>query len=173
MSVSTLSYQNVRIKPFPHMQLLELAIVQQVNEHGKLTFTGVVAEEHKDNDLFSLNEQTPVQVMELLEQGGERILFSGIITESFIKLTVSLSNHLTVKGSCQMADGVNRTTNENLGIAGGKFFRRDFCATLNSHVLQRFPFLEWSASQKKRISNWFVAAVGEIANKGFVFQFSR
>lgn len=87
MSVSTLSYQNVRIKPFPHMQLLELAIVQQVNEHGKLTFTGVVAEEHKDNDLFSLNEQTPVQVMELLEQGGERILFSGIITEMRIERT--------------------------------------------------------------------------------------
>ncbi|MCE5173555.1 phage baseplate assembly protein V [Paenibacillus profundus] len=85
MSVSLLSYQNVRVAPFDHMQLLELRMIQQVNEHGKLTFTGVISEEHKDNDLYAINEQTPIEVKQILEQGEERVLFSGIITEMRIE----------------------------------------------------------------------------------------
>ncbi|MBN3522654.1 contractile injection system protein, VgrG/Pvc8 family [Paenibacillus apiarius] len=85
MSATLLSYQNVRVAPFDHMQLLELRMIQQVNEHGKLTFSGVISEEHKDNDLYTLNEQTPVQVKQMMEQGGERVLFSGIITEMRIE----------------------------------------------------------------------------------------
>lgn len=85
MSVSQLSYQNVRIAPFPHMQLLDMSIVQEVNEHGKLTFTGRMPEDHKDNDLFAMNEQTPVQVVQITEQGEERVLFSGILSEMRIE----------------------------------------------------------------------------------------
>ncbi|EHS56360.1 phage baseplate assembly protein V [Paenibacillus sp. Aloe-11] len=80
MSTPILAYDNVKISPFEQVKLKELKIIHQVNEHGKLSFTGTITEEQKDKYVHSIQAQTPVEVYQVLEGGGRKELFCGLIS---------------------------------------------------------------------------------------------
>ncbi|CAM3599644.1 contractile injection system protein, VgrG/Pvc8 family [Marinicrinis lubricantis] len=85
MSTSAIAYDNLVIEPFALTRLLELKLTQSMNEHTRLTFTGIVPEERKDSYVASAEAGTQIKVK---QQGGGSsgaVLFSGIVQNIAVK----------------------------------------------------------------------------------------
>ena len=54
MALSILTSGNLQVTPFKLERLLDLKIIPKFNEHTRLTFTGIVLEEDKDQCLRRL-----------------------------------------------------------------------------------------------------------------------
>lgn len=72
-----MSQKEIRIKTFFSIrEILELLIEEKGNEHAALLLEATVDEEVVDAVIFQ-----PVGMAEVLVQGGEEILFAGIIQQ--------------------------------------------------------------------------------------------
>lgn len=80
MSSEALTYENIKITPFDQMRLEQFSIEQMVNEHGKLSLSGTITKEQHDEYMQSVQSLTPVNVLQITENGNTKKLFCGLIT---------------------------------------------------------------------------------------------
>ena len=79
--VEVFTHDRIRIDcPYPIQSLLELSIVRELNEHGRLTVSGIVSADHGEDLIERQSEDAPIEVYgQGLEE--EVLLFSGRITQ--------------------------------------------------------------------------------------------
>ncbi|HYH04005.1 MAG TPA: hypothetical protein VEC37_12955, partial [Bacillota bacterium] len=62
MDIPVLGYENIQITPFELQELVELKITRKVNEHTRLTFTGIVPETKRDSYVEDADGKTEIEV---------------------------------------------------------------------------------------------------------------
>ncbi|MBG9943115.1 contractile injection system protein, VgrG/Pvc8 family [Brevibacillus formosus] len=85
MSLPVIAYNNLQISPYQLTHLVELTITKKINEHARLTFTGIVPEELKDSYVEMTEAQTPIEISQVDNDGNATPLFAGIVLEIGIK----------------------------------------------------------------------------------------
>jgi hypothetical protein len=79
MSIAT--YQNIQIRPYQLKDLLDLKIIKRLNEHARLSFTGVIPVDKKDNYINETESQTQIEVNQIDDSGKTQPLFKGVVTQ--------------------------------------------------------------------------------------------
>ena len=82
MGVSVATYQDIEIKPYQLNELFELKIIKRLNEHSRLSFTGVIPADLKDKYINETESDTKVEVNQRDVSGKSRPLFKGVVTQS-------------------------------------------------------------------------------------------
>ncbi|MGZ0050508.1 contractile injection system protein, VgrG/Pvc8 family [Brevibacillus gelatini] len=85
MSLSVIAYNNLQVSPYELIHLVELTITKKMNEHARLTLTGIVPEEMKDSYVQMTQAQTPIEISQVDSAGNATPLFAGIVLEIGIK----------------------------------------------------------------------------------------
>ena len=86
MSQFALTYHNLQVAPYRLVNLQELKLTKKINEHTRLTFTGIVPEELKDSYVEMTDADTTIEISQIDEEGGSKPLFSGIVLHVGIKV---------------------------------------------------------------------------------------
>ncbi|NGP57909.1 hypothetical protein FLT15_05730 [Paenibacillus thiaminolyticus] len=89
MSLTTVSYEQLQIQPF-EIRIHKVAIHMAVNDHGKLSFAGVIPEEKEEQYVRMADDSTPVELCYTDEEGKKQRLFHGLI----LKLQVRVENQV-------------------------------------------------------------------------------
>lgn len=86
LSGQALTYENIKIKaPYPIVRLLELDLIHQVNDHGRLQLTAVISDDDEQGYDKLMYEDEPVEVYEMDGSQVVACLFKGLITELTVK----------------------------------------------------------------------------------------
>ncbi|WP_052410002.1 contractile injection system protein, VgrG/Pvc8 family [Paenibacillus durus] len=85
MAISAVSYEHLQILPF-EMTLHHVMLVKKINDHAKLTFTGIISEEQEDHYVRMADEDTPVELLYADENGQSKRLFHGTILKLHVKV---------------------------------------------------------------------------------------
>lgn len=80
MSQSVLTYSNLFVAPYQFEKITDLNLIKQVNEHAKLTLTGIVPEEKLDQYVERADENERVEVF-VQEGDRKHVLFQGVVTK--------------------------------------------------------------------------------------------
>lgn len=91
------TYQNLEIKPYQLSEILDLTISKRLNEHGRLSFTGIIPSDQKDDYIKDTEAQTAVEVNQN-DSGETTALFKGIVTLVQVK-TVGDNYYLHVEAA--------------------------------------------------------------------------
>lgn len=75
------TFNNVIIAPYELSNLLELAIIKRLNDHARLSFTGIIPADKKDSYVKDTEAQTVVEVSQVDEDGQVTALFKGIVAQ--------------------------------------------------------------------------------------------
>lgn len=62
MNIPVLGYENIQVIPFELQELIELKITRKINEHTRLTFTGIVPETKRDSYIEAADRKTEIEV---------------------------------------------------------------------------------------------------------------
>ncbi|MCP1308089.1 contractile injection system protein, VgrG/Pvc8 family [Paenibacillus tyrfis] len=84
MSSNPITYGQLEITPYQFSRLSELRIEQKLNEHARLTLTGIVPEQLQDSYVDTTSLHTPIEVRQRLAD-DYATLFSGIVTNVRMK----------------------------------------------------------------------------------------
>ncbi|WP_342425739.1 hypothetical protein [Paenibacillus sp. FSL L8-0502] len=79
------TYSNLKMTPYQLINVQELYLVKQLNDHTRLRFTAVVPEELKDTYVDMTKFDSPVGISQLAEDGTEVPLFSGTVLAIEVK----------------------------------------------------------------------------------------
>lgn len=85
MKLPMLGYENIQITPFKLQELLELKVVRKINEHTRLSFTGIVPEDQKDSYVLSVEAKTQIEVNLTGADGSAKPFFKGPVTRVQVK----------------------------------------------------------------------------------------
>lgn len=85
MSSSTLTYQNLKLSPYRLVNLQELKLTKKINDHTRLSFTGIVPEDLKDSYVEMTDADTIIEISQIDEDGESKPLFSGMVLHIEIK----------------------------------------------------------------------------------------
>lgn len=85
MGISAATYQDLEIKPYQLNELFELKISRRLNEHIRLSFTGVIPADLKDKYIHETESDTKVEVNQRDASGKIRPLFKGPVTQVQVK----------------------------------------------------------------------------------------
>ena len=85
MVLPKLGYENIQINPFKIQELKELRIVKKINEHTRLTFTGIIPPDQKDSYIDSADSKTKVEVSLLESDNNTTPFFKGLVTKVQVK----------------------------------------------------------------------------------------
>lgn len=96
VSNRVLTYGNIQVTPYNFTHLQSLKVVKKMNEHAKVTITGIIPDELKDSYVNLTNEQTHIQIALTDEKGQPKPWFQGIVTNVNIQ-SVRGIYYLTVK----------------------------------------------------------------------------
>ena len=96
MALSILTSGNLQVTPFKLERLLDLKIIPKFNEHTRLTFTGIVLEEDKDQCLREITRDSLVEVNQMSFDHVMSLLFRGLVSQIELK-TVHNINYLEVE----------------------------------------------------------------------------
>lgn len=88
---AALTYGNIKISPYKLVRLQTLEITQVVNDHARLTFKGIIADEKKDSYVTTTasNSQVKVFVLEP-ETGKQKILFDGVVLDVKVQAVLGI-----------------------------------------------------------------------------------
>ncbi|MFX3634519.1 MAG: contractile injection system protein, VgrG/Pvc8 family [Candidatus Pristimantibacillus sp.] len=89
MKAFAVSYDVLTIHPFD-MKLYDVLLVKKINEHARLTFTGIIPEEKEEYYVQMAEEQTAIKLQYVDDHGKSRILFQGILLQLHIKVEKSV-----------------------------------------------------------------------------------
>ncbi|MGD8399512.1 MAG: phage baseplate assembly protein V [Bacillota bacterium] len=84
MILPSLGYEAIQIAPFQVKELKDLQIVRKINEHTRLTFTGIIPAAQKNSYLDSADAKTQVEVT-LAGNGQSITFFKGPATKVQVK----------------------------------------------------------------------------------------
>ncbi|CAM4484944.1 MAG: hypothetical protein E7L01_04965 [Paenibacillus macerans] len=85
MALTSVTYNTLKIAPF-EMRIHEVMLIKRVNDHGRLTFTGIIPEEKEDQYIMMASEQTVVELKHVDENGNDKTLFHGKILKLNVKV---------------------------------------------------------------------------------------
>ncbi|AIQ14233.1 contractile injection system protein, VgrG/Pvc8 family [Paenibacillus durus] len=85
MSTVSLTYGNLRIAPYELVSLQELTISKEMNDHARLTLTGIVPEDKKESYVEMTEADTTIEVSQVDEHGSAVPLFHGMVLNVGIK----------------------------------------------------------------------------------------
>ncbi|MEK4058430.1 MULTISPECIES: contractile injection system protein, VgrG/Pvc8 family [Paenibacillus] len=85
MAMSAVSYEHLHILPF-EMRLHHVTLVKKINDHAKLTFTGMISEDREEHYVRMADENTPVELLYTDENGNSKRLFHGTILKLRVKV---------------------------------------------------------------------------------------
>lgn len=85
MTLLKLGYENIQIAPFKVQELKELRIIRKINEHSRLTFTGIIAADQKDSYIQTADVKTRVEVTLTGADGKTTPFFKGPVTKVQVK----------------------------------------------------------------------------------------
>lgn len=85
MSLSVIAYHNLEVKPYELNELYELKIVKRLNEHTRVSFTGVIPPDKKDSYINDTEVETKIEINQVDESGQSKPLFNGIVTQVQVK----------------------------------------------------------------------------------------
>jgi hypothetical protein len=85
MALFSITGANLQIAPFELKQLVELKLTQRINEHARLRFKGVIAEEAKDQPVADTAAGTFVELNRVDFDSTKTLLFKGIVSRVEIK----------------------------------------------------------------------------------------
>lgn len=83
---SVIAYGNLQVSPYRLVNLQELTLTKEINEHASLRFTGIIPEEMQHSYVEMTDADTTVEVLQLHENGGSSPLFSGIVLGIEVKV---------------------------------------------------------------------------------------
>lgn len=86
MSLSVITYHQLQVSPYKLISLKELTLTKKMNEHTKLSFTGIVPEDMKDAYVQMTEANTNIEISQLDDQGNSIPLFKGIALNITIKV---------------------------------------------------------------------------------------
>ncbi|OAJ74267.1 hypothetical protein AYJ08_09510 [Brevibacillus sp. SKDU10] len=85
MSSTVIAYHNLQVSPYQLVNLQELVMIKTINEHAKVSFTGIVPEELKDSYVEMTQAETPITISQIDEKGGSTPIFNGLVLHIEIK----------------------------------------------------------------------------------------
>jgi hypothetical protein len=85
MALFDVAGANLQITPFQLKQLVELELTQRINEHARLRFKGVIAEEAKDQPVADTTAGTCVELNRVDFNSTKTLVFKGIVSHVEIK----------------------------------------------------------------------------------------
>ena len=77
-SSSIVAYNTLKIAPF-EIRLHEVNLTKTIDDHARLTFTGIIPEEKEDQYVKMAGEQTDVELQYTDENGKNKMLFHGML----------------------------------------------------------------------------------------------
>lgn len=81
-----MGYENIEvISPYELKELRELEILQSVNDHAKMKFKGIVAEEVGDTCVRKATVQDEIEVKQVVDGTKVRTVFKGVVTSVEVK----------------------------------------------------------------------------------------
>lgn len=96
MALSVVTGGNIEISPFKLKQIVEMKLVQQVNAHARLFFTGIISDDLKDQPVHDIAKDTRIEVSQVDYDAVKTLIFKGIVSRVEIK-TVMGVYHLEVE----------------------------------------------------------------------------
>ncbi|WP_339291695.1 contractile injection system protein, VgrG/Pvc8 family [Paenibacillus sp. FSL W8-0187] len=85
MSSLIVAYDTLKIAPF-EMKLHDVKLVKKINDHARLTFSGIIPEEMEEQYMRMANEHTPVELLYYDQKGAKKTLFHGMLLKLHIKV---------------------------------------------------------------------------------------
>ncbi|GAB1531649.1 MULTISPECIES: contractile injection system protein, VgrG/Pvc8 family [Brevibacillus] len=85
MSNRTLTFGDIQVSPYEFTHLQTMKVVKKMNEHARLTLTGIISEERKDSYVNQTNAQTLIRVALADESGKPKTWFQGIVLRVHVK----------------------------------------------------------------------------------------
>ncbi|MFW5436759.1 phage baseplate assembly protein V [Paenibacillus apiarius] len=85
MGDKVLTFGDIHVAPFEFTNLQSLKVVKKMNEHARLTITGIISEERKDSYINLANSQTHMRVSLTDESGKPKYWFQGIVIRVNVK----------------------------------------------------------------------------------------
>jgi hypothetical protein len=168
MSIAT--YQNIQIRPYQLKDLLDLKIIKRLNEHARLSFTGVIPVDKKDNYINETESQTQIEVNQIDDSGKTQPLFKGVVTQVQVRTVrdiyylqveaVSATYNLDIQVKSRSFQNINQKYTDLInqviadypGAAVNDCVSRD--ATTNQLIVQ---YLETDWQFLKRLAGHFYA----------------
>ncbi|HEY2492972.1 MAG TPA: phage baseplate assembly protein V [Paenibacillus sp.] len=86
MEESVVTYGDIEITPYVLVSVQSIKIVKRVNEHVKLTFTGIIPEEKKDSYVNATGSENQVSMIIKDGSGKKRVLFEGIVLNVSVRV---------------------------------------------------------------------------------------
>lgn len=84
MSQSVHAYTDIFVSPYPFETITQLHLIKQMNDHIKLTVSGIVPEEKLDQYVEQADENESIEVA--VQDGAQkRVLFQGIVTKLSVR----------------------------------------------------------------------------------------
>jgi len=90
-TLTEVTYEHLSLSPFELVNIRNVEIKKEINEHGVMHFSGPVPEEAKDNYIFDFNFGTVVKLTQL-KDGDTKVLFSGVLQN----LSVTMEGELYI-----------------------------------------------------------------------------
>ncbi|MEC0330035.1 contractile injection system protein, VgrG/Pvc8 family [Paenibacillus macerans] len=84
-SSSIVAYNTLKIAPF-EIRLHEVKLTKTIDDHARLTFTGIIPEEKEDQYVKMAGEQTDVELQYTDENGKNKTLFHGMLLKLFVRV---------------------------------------------------------------------------------------
>ncbi|MCM3700740.1 contractile injection system protein, VgrG/Pvc8 family [Paenibacillus macerans] len=84
-SSSIVAYNTLKIAPF-EIRLHEVKLDKTIDDHARLTFTGIIPEEKEDQYVKMAGEQTDVELQYTDENGKNKTLFHGMLLKLFVRV---------------------------------------------------------------------------------------
>ncbi|AWB43681.1 hypothetical protein DCC85_05245 [Paenibacillus sp. CAA11] len=85
MAIQTVTYETLKIAPF-EMTLLELKLEKKIQDHARLRFTGIIAEEMEEQYVKMASEQLPIHMYYTDADGKVHTLFHGMILKLHVRV---------------------------------------------------------------------------------------
>ncbi|WP_186438549.1 contractile injection system protein, VgrG/Pvc8 family [Cohnella terricola] len=86
MSTPIVAYDALKIAPF-EMRLHDVKLVKKINEHARLTFTGVIPDDKEESYVRMADEQTAIELLYTDASGKSQRLFHGMILRLQVKVS--------------------------------------------------------------------------------------
>ncbi|GIP59577.1 contractile injection system protein, VgrG/Pvc8 family [Paenibacillus woosongensis] len=93
---NVVTYNHIEVMPYNLIRLQDIKIVKKVNDHARLSFTGIIEEERKDHYIKASDDETQVKVFITDNAGKREPIFRGIALDVEVKIVNGI-HYITVE----------------------------------------------------------------------------
>lgn len=96
---AVIAYENIEVKLGGEkpQEIIELQLIKAINDHARLSFTGIISETVKERFLKNIDTQTPVEVDTVKDGNPLRNLFKGLVTDVEMR-SIRDIHYIEIKG---------------------------------------------------------------------------